>query len=343
MDETMKELLEECEEILLEVQILGEDFPKIKEMYENVLSLSKKLELNVKEHISALDSRATEIKNNIKQQEKENEKAEQTLKEVNKTVEKLDRVVTQIESVNQEQQKVSRALADNIEKVQDLSELYKKAIANLPSVDTNKLKFDYFEKEIAGIKKQLNDSKTAANDSRESLVVAGFYKARQEKLEKEIEELKKLIKNSNFPSSGGSTKKSLNEIKRELGVPCTAKCMTLDEEPNCTRHKPYGVLIDGKYIEADAWTVLMESFAIYCFKEYDNKNDVVDIVDEEYDDGYGHFYFIKGPGGANYNYISNYKISLYKPGADETVRMMQALCEYYELDDSEIKLFYYKK
>ena len=73
MDDTMKELLEECEEILLEVQILGEDFPKIKEMYENVLSLSKKLELNVKEHISALDSRATEIKNNIKQQEKENE------------------------------------------------------------------------------------------------------------------------------------------------------------------------------------------------------------------------------------------------------------------------------
>ena len=258
-------------------------------------------------------------------------------------MEKLDRVVTQIESVNQEQQKVSRALADNIEKVQDLSELYKKAIANLPSVDTNKLKFDYFEKEIAGIKKQLNDSKTAANDSRESLVVAGFYKARQEKLEKEIEELKKLIKNSNFPSSGGSTKKSLNEIKRELGVPSTAKCMTLDEDPNCTRHKPYGVLIDGKDIEADAWTVLMESFAIYCFKEYDNKNDVVDIVDEEYDDGYGHFYFIKGPGGANYNYISNYKISLYKPGADETVRMMQALCEYYELDDSEIKLLYYKK
>lgn len=306
MDAAMKQLMEECEEILLEVQILGEDFPKIKAMYDNVVGLTKKLDKSAEEYMATIASKARKVEETIERQEKLSTQLQAGMEEFNKNLTTVKQFISTFEELKSENERLSKENIENNRKIEELLKQLNSKIINPP-----------------------------AND---------IYKSKIDKLEKEIEELKKSIKNSNpLGSTGTIKKKSLSEIKAELGVPSTAKCMTLDEEPNCSKHKPYGVLIDGKYIEADAWTVLMEAFATYCFKRYDKKDTVADIVDEEYDDGYGHLFFINGTAVAGYNYLPTYKISIYKPGADGTVRMMQALCEYYNLDGSEIRLFYYKK
>lgn len=342
MDEAMKELLEECEEILLEVQILGEDFPKIKEMYENVLLLTKKLELSAQDHISALDSRAAEIKKDIKQQEKETEKAEQLLKEVTKQMGKVDFILGRLENVNEEQQKVSKALIDNIRRVQELSGQYKKSIANPSVPDTSKLKFDYFEKEISGLKKAIKELNNSSSSLSTGLMLSDVYQAKINKLEKEISELRKLVKESSKIHLNVSTKMTTSEIKKAHKIPSNAKSLTLDEEPNCSYHKPYGVWIDGTYLEASIWRDLNEVFATYCFDHYDRINEVVDITEAGFEDDYN-YYFIKGKvNDSKYRYLSKYKISIYMPGANDTIRIMQDLCHYYNIEKSEVRVFFYK-
>lgn len=311
MDESMKQLLEECEEILLEVQILGEDFPKIKELYNNALILFEKLEKSAKSHISDIDLRTSEVQKGIKQQEKHLKQTEKAIEDLNNNLDRLSGFVERIEALHDEHQRLSQSLVNNIKKVEELSAQYKKVILNAPSVPAP---------------------------------TTDIYKMKIDKLEKEIDELKKWIKKSVGETATGSSSNTVSDIKKRYGIPSNAKKITLDDEPNCTHHKPYGVFINDVYLESDAWTTLMENFAIYCFNKYDKKNEVVDLAKAGFEDGFGHEYFIKGAGGgSNYNYLSQYKISLYKPGADGTVKMMQALCHYYSIDSSKVMLFFYKK
>lgn len=126
--------------------------------------------------------------------------------------------------------------------------------------------------------------------------------------------------------------------------PTGAKFFNLQRIKDVSYTKPYGIEFSDCYIKVEHWKQLITEAFQYFHQFCEPAFDVQDISEMNYQDGYEHYYFVKGNLESDYKsfmYIPEEDISIRYGGAKLTIKEIECLCEYFDYPKEEVKIIYH--
>lgn len=174
---------------------------------------------------------------------------------------------------------------------------------------------------------------------------------RVDKSEKELGKIGKTVSSIGQASGNDKAAKQKTTAKAVASqFPASAMHFTMANTRSVSYTKPYGIVVDGDVLMMGHWTNMLDEAIPYCMKKYGgNVKDLCDVgYGIEISDEDGNYiipFFISGKtDDSSYRYIAQSRLSVYSGGADRTVEVLKNLiCDYLEVDERNVEIFYHKK
>ncbi len=268
-------------------------------------------------------------------------------KQIEKSKQHLQKSQDNIEAINEslkEARELDKKLDDKIKRIDAdtrkvlsiISEAHEKLIKTIKEAEKTVKGFEQLEKIID----KIDEIETRLDEQQEAIEEI------EDDIETQNDEIKKVkerpivtpteVKVVTTPKNQSVVYQFPDSLHFNMGSVKTVK-----------KTRPDGIVIEGTVLKMKAWTEMLENVIAYCNKNYDI--DFKDLCNMKYGDtvyeDYFITYFIYGrTNDTKYRYIKGCNISAYYSGSDYVVDVLRCLlCDYLEIDEKDVEIYYHIK